>query len=135
MIHQQQLMKSHIFLKEYLNMQAVCDTECPVTCKHVGSTYDIVAFNCSMLKDLCRQMPIPFHWVGDIVFMNSYGIVAPFGGTNLNLFKDSFNIFHSQIRITIESAFGILIQCWRILRKSLEFNISFVTEIVHAYCR
>jgi len=103
-------------------MQAVCDSECrfiAVTCKHVGSTNDIVAFNRSMLKDLCRQMSVPFHWVGDAAHMNSCGMIAPFEGTNLDLFKDSFNFFHSQIRITSERAFGILIQLWGILRKSL----------------
>ena len=50
--------------------------------------------------------------------------------------KDAFNFFHSQIRINIECAFGMLVHCWAILRKPIAVNILIqrTSQLVRALC-
>ena len=56
--------------------------------------------------------------------------------------KDSFNFYHSQLRINIECAFGILVHRWGCLRKPIPMNITIpricalvkCLYILHNYC-
>jgi hypothetical protein len=125
--------------KKYcLNMQGVCDSECrfiAMTCKHVGSTNDVVAFTYSSLKDLCDSQIFPYHWNGDAAYSNSKRLMAPYEGSGLDEYKESFNFYHSQVRITIERAFGLLVQRFGILWSPIKYEINFTAEIVHACCR
>jgi hypothetical protein len=87
-----------------LNMQGVCDSDCrfiAVTCKHVGSTNDIVAFTESNLKTLCNAQLSPFHWNGDPAYTNTERLMAPYEGILIGTNQESFNFYHSQVRITI----------------------------------
>jgi hypothetical protein len=121
-----------------MNMQGVCDSNCKfisVTCAHVGSTNDAVAFAGSSLKDLCSSQPYPYHWNGDPAYTNTNQLMSPYEGKNLDIWKESFNFFHSQVRITIERTFGIFIQRFGIFWKALQFDVSFIVEIVHCCCR
>ncbi|KAL3787036.1 hypothetical protein ACHAWO_003669 [Cyclotella atomus] len=43
--------------------------------------------------------------------------------------KDNYNFFHSQLRIRIECAFGMLVQRWGILRSAMPRNISIAKTI------
>jgi hypothetical protein len=62
-------------------------------------------------------------------------MITPYWGTSLPEDQESFNFWQSQLRITIERAFGILIQRFGIFWKDLQFDASFIPEIVHACCR
>lgn len=123
-----------------LNMQGVCNANCEfiaVTCKHVGSTNDAIAFETSSLKALCAMMPLPFHWNGDNAYTCNETMMIPFAGINAiqSPEKESFNFWHSQLRITIERTFGIFIQRFGIFWHALQFDLDFIMEIVHACCR
>jgi len=50
--------------------------------------------------------------------------------------KDNFNFYHSQLRINIECAFGILTNRWRIFKKPLHLHsISKTIALVFALCK
>lgn len=128
--------------KKYcLNMQGVCDSKCrfiAVTCKHVGSTNDAVAFAQCSLKSLCEAQTFPYHWNGDNAYTSSESMMIPYPGTNLSVThptREWFNFWHSQVRITIERTFGIFIQRWGIFWQPLKFNLKNSVAIVHACCR
>jgi DDE superfamily endonuclease len=127
--------------KYYLNMQGVCDSQCrfiAVTCKHVGSTNDAVAFSQCSLKALCEEQIYPYHWNGDNAYTSSESMMVPYPGTNLSVThptREWFNFWHSQVRITIERSFGKFVQHWGIFWQPLKFNLQNCTEIVHACCR
>ena len=38
--------------------------------------------------------------------------------------KDAFNFFHSQTRINIECAFGMLVNRWAVLKTPIPINVS-----------
>lgn len=90
-----------------LNMQGVCDADTiflAATCKHVGSTNDVTAFETSSLLELNQSQPFPFHWGGDGAYSPSSTMVVPFSGINLHEHArdlDSFNFWLGQLRITI----------------------------------
>jgi hypothetical protein len=128
--------------KKYcMNMQGVCDANCRfllVTCCHVGSTNDGTAYATSSLIEWARRLPFPFHWLGDNAYLLSDYLVIPFLGVNLHIIapsKESFNFWHSQLRITIERCFGIFVQRWAIFWKALRYDVDFVMEIVECCCR
>lgn len=128
--------------KKYcLNMQGVCDRDCKfiaVTCKHVGSTNDAVAFVQGTLKTLCEAQTFPYHWNGDNAYTLSETMMVPFSGSNLSTTfptREWFNFWHSQVRITIERTFGIFVQRFGILWQALKYSLSKNMEIVHACCR
>ena len=124
-----------------INMQAVCQSDLQfqaVTCKHVGCTNDAVAFETSSLKGLCQSLPFPYHWLGDNAYTLSETMLVPYPGQNLHITNpelETFNFYQSQMRITIECAFGVFVRRWGILWKSMEYNLDFQFEIVHACCR
>ena len=124
-----------------LNMQAICDANLifeAMTCMHTGSTNDIDAFNNSSLKTLCSSLPFPYHISADGAYCDTEQVMTPYCGVNLHITspaKDSFNFWHSQLRITIERCFGVFIRRWGILWKPMGFRVSFVCQIVHACAR
>lgn len=121
-----------------VNMQAVCDANCifiAFTCMHVGSTNDCTAFATSSLKDLCESQPSPYHWMADAAYPLLRTLIVPFPGAALRDHEDAFNFYLSQLRITIERAFGMLVQRWGIFWKKLKFDIPFCCEIIHACVR
>jgi DDE superfamily endonuclease len=73
---------------------------------------------------------------GNAAYVNCKYFVAPYknvsGGS-----KDDFNIYHSQLRINIECAFGQLVPRWGLLRRALPANygIRKSTSLVIALCR
>jgi hypothetical protein len=124
-----------------MNFQGICSSDysfSAVTCMHVGSTNDAKAFETSSLKALCDNLPFPFHLNGDPAYTSSETMMVPYPGTNLHElfpYKESFNFFHSQIRIYIECTFGIFVRRWGILWKPLAFDMDFMFELIHALCR
>ena len=61
-------------------------------------------------------------------------------GKGLGTEDDVYNFYHSQLRITVERAFGQLVGRWGILWKPLKFNLHFCVSIIlvcirlHNYC-
>ena len=111
-----------------MNCQAICDV-CgrflDVSILYPGSTSDCLAFegmalftkleNCLLAPGLC--------FFGDNAYINCHFMATPFSGTAGGS-KDAYNFYHSQLRIRIECAFGILTSRWAILRKALPANIT-----------
>mmetsp|Transcript_33765 Transcript_33765/g.75847 ORF Transcript_33765/g.75847 Transcript_33765/m.75847 type:complete len:94 (-) Transcript_33765:1098-1379(-) len=58
--------------------------------------------------------------LGDAAYKSIPNVLTPFEGTNLPIWKDSFNFHLSQLRINVECAFGMLINrfgiFWRGIR-------------------
>jgi hypothetical protein len=129
-----------------LNCQAVCDVRgrflhMSITCG--GASSDLVAFEGSTLKkqlddgllspNLCLS--------SDNAYINSQCTVTPYPNTSGGA-KDNCNYFHSQLRIRIECAFGMLVQRWGMLRMVIPRNISVPKTIslvlalakLHNYC-
>ena len=122
-----------------INMQAVCQSDLrfvAVTCKPVGCTNDAIAFETSSLRDVCQSLPFPYHWLGDNAYTES--MMVPYPGQNLHKsqpYLEAFNFYQSQLRITIECAFGVLVRRWGILWKAMEYEFDYQFQIVHACCR
>ena len=65
---------------------------------------------------------------------------TPIPGTQISVIEDFLNFYLSQLRITVERAFGILVHRWGILRRPLLISILKVPAIVtylmrlHNFC-
>jgi hypothetical protein len=124
-----------------INLQVVCDAHCKIigfSCQHTGSTNDIVAFESSNLKHLNEKLSFPYHWNGDGAYRGTEFMMTPFEGTKLSITDpdlDSFNFYHSQIRITVERCFGMLIQRFGIFWSEMKYEVKFIVEIVHCCIR
>ena len=97
-----------------LNMQAACDARCcfvDVTIDTPGATSDFLSFEMSSFQAMI-EMPdflAPGLCIfGNAAYINSMYVAAPFKGIS-DENKDAYNYFHSQLRIKIECAFGMLI--------------------------
>ncbi len=117
---------------EFLYMSALC----------TGNTHDSVAFGCSGLSRRLREIGLrPGYWIaGDAAYECIFGIITPWSKKQVEchehgLYRDSFNYFHSSLRVHVEQAFGILVERWGILWKPLDFEISSVPRIVSCCMR
>ena len=55
---------------------------------------------------------------GDNAYVKTDYMAVPFSNVGSGL-RDNYNFYHSQVRINIECAFGILTSRWRILKAPL----------------
>ena len=71
---------------------------------------------------------------GDCAYTNTKYFATPF--VSATGAKDDYNFYHSQLRINIECAFGMLVHRWAILRSALSNNYSLikVKELVRCLC-
>jgi hypothetical protein len=118
-----------------VNMQGVCDASCrfiAFSCNTAGSTSDYVAFKHSNCYGTWPQVPSPFYYVGDCAYPLAPYCIIPYVGTSLPPHEDVFNFYHSQLRITIERAFGIFVNVFRIFHTPLAFSISCTCDVVEA---
>ena len=53
----------------------------------------------------------------------------------VNDYDNAYNFYVSQLRITIERAFGVLVHCWAILRRPLTCPLFKVGPLVMCLCR
>lgn len=109
-----------------------------VDISHPGATSDYLAFSVSSLKDKLenKALLLEDHYLfGDNAYVNTEYMVTPYPNATGN--RDDYNFYHSQLRITVECAFGMLVQRWSILRSplSLTMGISKVTALVMCLCR
>jgi hypothetical protein len=125
-----------------LNLQAVCDSQgrfLEVWITHPGSSSDFIAF---VRSDFYRRLTSPgflessLALFGDNAYVSTDTLVSPFKGARVGP-KDDFNFYHSQLRINIECAFGMLVQRWLILRSPLSATMGVARQValVMALCR
>jgi len=131
-----------------LNMQAICDADClflEFWIANQASALDYISFitsefyNRKLQKSnfLARGLVL----FGDNAYVSSDCMATPYKSAHRGL-KDDYNFFHSQLRIRIEMAFGMLTQRWGILRKALPARIGILKQIavtgacvrLHNYC-
>ena len=112
-----------------LNLQGVCDSEgifLDVDLSHPASTSDFLAWSMCELK---RNMDGPgflapgLRLFGDLAYSNRSHMATPHKNVRSGS-KDDYNYYHSQVRIRIECSFGMLVNCWGILRKAISATIS-----------
>jgi len=68
----------------------------------------------------------PFVLFGDNAYLNSSFMATPYPNVSNDMgkkSKDDYNFYHSQLRIRVECAFGMLIQRWGILCSAFPQNI------------
>jgi hypothetical protein len=100
-----------------LNLQATCDAEgkfLDVSIAHPASTSDFLAFSTSSLQ---KKIETPGYLApglcifGDAAYVNNGYFMTPFKNVKGGI-KDTFNFYHSQLRINIECAFGMFVGRW-----------------------
>ena len=71
---------------------------------------------------------------GDNAYLNSSYLATPF--PNAKLEQDDYNFYHSQLRINIECAFGMLVMRWSILTRALSshYGLKKTKELVRCLC-
>ena len=122
-----------------LNLQAVCDARrcfTYISLQHPASASNYLAFiTSSFYGQLTEGEGIPqgYCLYGDNTYVNESCMAVPFQAT-ANGPKDSYNFYHSQVRINIECSFGILTNHWRLLKSPLSSKISISRINAHKSC-
>ena len=120
-----------------LNCQAVADVNgkiLDISVVYGASAADCVAFEASDLHarledDLLQNGYVLF---GDDAYLNSFFMATPYSNVSGNpnkKSKDNYNFFHSQLRIRVECAFGMLVARWGILRMTISNKITVTRTI------
>ena len=120
-----------------LNCQAVSDCRgriLDISIKCGGSSSDCLAFEASelhrrlenglMQQDVGNERFVLF---GDNAYLNTPYMATPFtnvSGDANQAAEDSYNFYHSQLRIRVECCFGMLVQRWGILRMRMPHGLS-----------
>lgn len=120
-----------------LNCQAVSDVRgrfLDISIGYGGSSSDCLAFESSSLYERCEDglMKNGYVLFGDNAYLNTSYMATPYtnvAGNDSQRTKDDYNFYHSQLRIRIKCAFGMLVQRWGILRTALSHTLS-LTRIV-----
>jgi hypothetical protein len=126
-----------------LNMQAICDANrrfLDVYVGHPGSASDYTMWLESPICQLVEKTPGFLRpglvIYGDNAYVNTMTTVSPFKAVSSGP-KDAFNFYQSQLRITIEGAFGSLVHRWGCLRKPMpmNFSVSNMSRLVVVLCK
>lgn len=80
------------------------------------------------------DIELPHVFVGDEAFALTPNMMRPFPRRQLNHEKRIFNYRLSRARRQVECSFGIASSMWRVLRKPMEVDPDFATDIVKAVC-
>lgn len=104
-----------------LNIQAICDAKLRFIYFAIaapGRTNDARAVQkCTLLQQwLDSLQDTGYFLVGDNAYVLRDELLIPFSGNNVPERERAFNVFLSQLRIRIETAFGRLTTKWRIFR-------------------
>ena len=124
-----------------LNLQAVCDHQrrfIAIDIGFPGSSSDFLCFVNSFISKKLHEDGVVVDGLclyGDAAYANNMKMAVPFKGAQAGP-KDAYNFYHSQLRINIECAFGMLVHRWGVLRKPIPVNISIdkTTHLVRALC-
>ena len=125
-----------------INLQAVCDSNLKfleVWMTHPGSASDYLSFTTSSFYQNLKAPGFLAQGIvifGDNAYVSNEFMVTPYKGASGGVLDD-FNFFHSQLRINIECAFGLLVQRWGILRTPLSATMSVKcwTALIIALCK
>jgi hypothetical protein len=125
-----------------MNMQATCDAEgkfMDVSIAHPASTSDFLAFSTSPFQKKIERagyLAPGLCIFGDAAYVNSEHFMTPFKNVKSGV-KDTFNFYHSQLRINIECTFGMFVGRWGILRKALPKSMGLrkITALTFCLCR
>jgi hypothetical protein len=125
---------------------AGCDAQCRFTfwdANNSGSSHDAGCWERSNLRHIFNDLnglPLPYYVIGDEAFANTKQFLVPWGGQNLQKWKDSFNYHLSAMRQCIERAFGRLVKRWGIFWRPLSFRfdkwatVTMVCAKLHNFC-
>ena len=104
-----------------------------------GSTHDSQCFKLTNLSKLLHEgyLPWPYWIAADDAYMNSDFMITPFCFSKKDteedrVRKDSFNFHHSNLRITVECAFGMLVRRFGFFWRKMECKLSRLALIVQA---
>ena len=124
-----------------LNCQAISDVRgriLDISIVYGGASSDCLAFEGSGIYEDLEAGLLHDNLVlfGDNAYLNSHYMVTPFPNVSSGS-KDDFNFFHSQLRIRVECAFGMMVFRWGILRSAIPLNITISKTIalVHALAK
>ena len=120
-----------------LNCQAVSDCRgriLDISIKCGGASSDCLAFEASELHSRLENGLMHqdgdndrFVLFGDNAYLNTAYMATPFtnvAGDLNRAAEDNYNFYHSQLRIRVECAFGMLVQRWGVLRMAMPRNLS-----------
>lgn len=77
---------------------------------------------------------MPFVFVADEAFKLSTNLMTPFTSRGLTARRRVYNYRHSRCRRTVECAFGVLANKWRVFHTPILVDPEFIDEIVKACC-
>jgi len=125
-----------------LNMQGVCDARkrfLNVTIEHPGSMLDYLAYISSKFANTIESedfLAPGLCLFGDNAYANKETMAIPFRAIGSGP-KDAYNYYHSQVRINIECAFGILVRRFGLLRRAMPSNLTInkIRALVQAICK
>ena len=107
--------------------------------QHPASASDYLAFVTSSLYVQLTEgdgIPQGYCLYGDNAYVNESYMAVPFQAM-ANGPKDSYNFYHSQVRINIECSFGILTNRWHLLKTPLsaKISISRINALISCLCK
>jgi hypothetical protein len=127
-----------------LNLQAICDSEkrfLDISIKFGASASDLLAFEASPIRvhmDSPNFIAPGLCLFGDNAYVNRLFMATPYPNlgehTENREDKDAYNFYHSQLRINIECAFGILVNRWGWLRKQAPIHYSIKKTVATVAC-
>ncbi|XP_037869966.2 uncharacterized protein LOC119629131 [Bombyx mori] len=82
------------------------------------------------LPDYEEVGPLPFVFVGDEAFPLMEHLMRPYPNRNLSIKQRVYNYRLSYARRTVECAFGIMANKWRILHRPLDVKLDFCDHII-----
>ena len=126
-----------------LNLQAICDHMLRFYWAEIewpAATSDYMAWVTSSLYRTLEKNSVTkiilegFTIVGDNAYVRTMFMATPLKGICSGS-EDGYNFFHSQLRITIERAFGVLVHRWAILRAPLMVPLPRIAPLMEALIR
>lgn len=78
--------------------------------------------------------PQPFVFIGDEAFALHTNLLRPYPGRGLTLTRKVFNYRLSRARRTVECAFGVLANKWRVLHTPIQVEPEFTDKIIKTCC-
>ena len=111
-----------------LNCQAVSDVNgriLDISIVYGGASSDLLAFEGSTLHHRLKDglLAEGLCLFGDNAYLNSEFMATPYANVRSGS-KDDYNFYHSQLRIRVECAFGILVRRWGILRSAIPKEVT-----------
>lgn len=123
-----------------LNFQAICDADrrfLDISLIFGAAASDLLSFEASPLRLKLEKegfLTPGLCIFGDNAYVNRFFMATPYPNVAGDTEKDAYNFFHSQLRINIECAFGILVMRWGFLRKKAPSRYSVKKTIATVSC-